>query len=386
MCTPLISVIVPIYNVEPYLDECILSIRNQTYKNLQIILVDDGSTDFSGKICDKHALEDDRITTIHQENQGLVIARKKGLELADGEYVGFVDGDDYIEPQMYETLLLELCRAKADMIHTFDLQNSGRYYKGATRVISLEENRIETLQNFINGKLGILPSIWSKLFKKDFIREAYAFVKNDVCYGEDLVCICALLLIANKICILDKAFYHYRIRESSLSHSVGRENIRKEIMMYVNIYDVLKQFNICDIMETVMDSFLITHVIMGLEHIGPHKNHIPRFYFPAPEKVQNKKILLYGAGAVGRDYYAQISCYSNCEIVAWVDAHPEKYDYPYIELHDPDILSHISYDLVLVAVKSEEKYRDIEKELKNRNISAGKIMWKKPADMLFEKA
>lgn len=382
MYDPLISVIVPIYNVEPYLDKCVLSIRNQTYKNLQIILVDDGSTDFSGKICDKYALEDVRITVIHQENQGLVAARKKGLELADGEYVGFVDGDDYIEPQMYETLLLELHHSRADMIHTFDLQNNCRVQKGQNKIISLEGHRIETLQNFINGKLGINPSIWSKLFKKDYIRDAYAFVKNEVCFGEDLVCICAVLLMAKKICILDKAFYHYRIREGSISHSVGIENMRKEIRLYVNICDILTYFNISDKMEAVMDSFLTQHVIAGIENIGSCVIHVPRFYLPFPEKIQDKKILLYGAGIVGNDYYSQISRYTNCEIVAWVDAHPEKYNYPFVKVYGLDKLMDVSYDILLVAVKDRELYRKIQRDLIDRHVPEELIIWEEPQNMI----
>ena len=99
-----ISIIVPVYNIEKYISECIESIINQTYKNLQIILVDDGSTDKSGIICDEYARKDTRINVIHQKNGGLVSARKSGLRNVEGEFVGFVDGDDYIEPDMYENL------------------------------------------------------------------------------------------------------------------------------------------------------------------------------------------------------------------------------------------------------------------------------------------
>lgn len=100
----LISIIVPIYNVELYLEKCIESIINQTYKNLEIILVDDGSTDSCGKICDEYAKKDNRIKVIHKINGGLSDARNKGMEIAKGKYIGFVDGDDYVASDMYETL------------------------------------------------------------------------------------------------------------------------------------------------------------------------------------------------------------------------------------------------------------------------------------------
>ena len=99
---PKISVIVPVYKVEPYLRKCLDSIVNQTYRNLQIILVDDGSPDNCGKICDEYAARDRRIEVIHQENGGISAARNAGLNLADGDYIGWVDSDDWIEPEMYE--------------------------------------------------------------------------------------------------------------------------------------------------------------------------------------------------------------------------------------------------------------------------------------------
>lgn len=100
----LISIIVPVYNVEKYLKECIDSVISQTYKNLEIILVDDGSTDKSGEICDEYSKKDSRIKVIHKENGGLSDARNVALDIAKGEYIGFVDSDDYVEKDMFETL------------------------------------------------------------------------------------------------------------------------------------------------------------------------------------------------------------------------------------------------------------------------------------------
>ena len=97
---PLISIIVPVYNVERYLVKCLDSIVNQTYQNLQIILIEDGSSDNSGKICDDYSKKDQRISVIHKRNEGLSAARNEGLDIAEGEYIGFVDSDDYIEPDM----------------------------------------------------------------------------------------------------------------------------------------------------------------------------------------------------------------------------------------------------------------------------------------------
>ena len=116
MNNPKISIIVPIYNVEDYLPRCIESICQQTYKNLEIILVNDGSTDNSSNICNLYAQKDDRILVIHKQNGGLVTARKEGLRVSSGDFVGFVDGDDYIEPDMYDNLLRVILDKHADVV------------------------------------------------------------------------------------------------------------------------------------------------------------------------------------------------------------------------------------------------------------------------------
>ena len=113
----LISVIVPIYGVEKYLPECIESVTRQTYDNLQIILVDDGSRDGCGAICDRYARTDNRIVVVHQENGGAAAARNAGLRLAQGDYISFLDGDDYLEPDAYENMLAAMEEHGADIVH-----------------------------------------------------------------------------------------------------------------------------------------------------------------------------------------------------------------------------------------------------------------------------
>ena len=115
MRTPLISVIIPVYNVEKYLRRCLDSVIAQTYQNLEIICVDDGSIDDSGKICDQYAVRDARIKVIHQENQGLSAARNRGLDAAEGEYIAFVDSDDYILEDMYKKMLDKLLDYSVDL-------------------------------------------------------------------------------------------------------------------------------------------------------------------------------------------------------------------------------------------------------------------------------
>ena len=120
-----ISVIIPIYNVAAYLDRCIYSVCNQTYHNLQVLLVDDGSTDDSLKICDYYAAQDNRIQVIHKSNGGLVSARKAGLAVATGEYIAYVDGDDWIEPDLYECMIKEMQDSQVDLVESDAFKDMG---------------------------------------------------------------------------------------------------------------------------------------------------------------------------------------------------------------------------------------------------------------------
>lgn len=177
----MISVIVPIYNVEEYLSTCIESILNQTYKNLEILLIDDGSTDNSGKICDMYAKQDSRCIVIHQLNKGLSGARNTGLDYATGEYISFVDGDDYIHPQMLEILYEALQKGDYDF--------SMALYKE----VYVKENVLfisnYTFQEFDQDQLiyGLYNTsrkrnnysemnfhvVWNKLYKKKLINNTY---------------------------------------------------------------------------------------------------------------------------------------------------------------------------------------------------------------------
>lgn len=170
MCQPLISVIVPVYNVEKYLKKCVDSILAQTYANLEIILVDDGSPDNCPAICDEYSKKDSRIVVIHKENGGLSDARNAGLEIARGEYIGFVDSDDYIAPEMYEVLLFTAQKNDADIAlcnyirvnEDYEKIESDTIGKRATdRKYSREEFICELMQPY--GDYYIVA--WNKLYK-----------------------------------------------------------------------------------------------------------------------------------------------------------------------------------------------------------------------------
>lgn len=166
---PLVSIIVPVYKVENYLKKCIDSITNQTYTNLEILLVDDGSPDNCPKICDDYASLDDRIKVIHKKNGGLSDARNVGMKIAKGEYIGFVDSDDWIDSDMYKILVGLILKYNAD------IAECGLRFVFPDRTIETDDNKITILENtkaiecFLDRSIDIKGSVWNKLYKKSII-------------------------------------------------------------------------------------------------------------------------------------------------------------------------------------------------------------------------
>lgn len=209
-----ISVIVPVYKVEEYLPKCLDSIINQTYKNLEIILVDDGSPDNSGKICDEYAEKDNRIKVIHKENGGVARARNAGLDAASGDYIGFVDSDDWIEKDMYE-LLMENAKA-----YDADISMCGEtvYEKGVC-VSKREAERTEVIDKtgtkkrvVVGGNMGL---IWNKLIKSSALNNIRFNEKYDC--SEDLLFMYEVIGNINKTVITNIPKYNYFRRPGGLT-------------------------------------------------------------------------------------------------------------------------------------------------------------------------
>lgn len=383
MNTPCVSIIVPIYNVSSYLRECIESIINQNYKNLQIILVDDGSTDESGLICDEYKNVDNRIEVIHQNNMGLVGARKSGLERAIGEYIGFVDGDDYIDENMYGCLLEYILKEKADMVHTGYWCDTGeeQYLKTdfVSENICKDTERMNLIGDLLDMRTNVEPSIWSKLFKKSVIKSSYSTVNLCCSYGEDLVCFLDAIANSEKICLINKAFYHYRLRKISLSHGLGVDGIQKEVILRNNIREILIKNNLYEMYKESLELFFGKNIVRKMRSINLKPFATQTYYYDDPQCFQRKRVVIYGAGNVGKDYYSQFCRYTNCNVVAWIDQKADKIDIPYIKILAPDQLDKIQYDYVIIAVLEEYVGKKIAEELLLLGVDESKIVWKKPA-------
>ena len=202
----MISVIVPVYNVEKYLQRCVNSIQKQTYTELEIILIDDGSPDECGKICDDFAKEDKRVKVIHKENEGLSAARNTGLKYATGDYIAFVDSDDYISENCFEEMSDAIKKYCADiaMCGSICVDENGKILSQDI----FEEGKVYRGENIVNEFiLPLKTAVWNKLFRKEILigRE---FPKGRI-HGEDLVFITSFLSSETKLVTVSEKGYYY---------------------------------------------------------------------------------------------------------------------------------------------------------------------------------
>ena len=238
----LVSIIIPIYNVEEFVEKCLKSVINQTYKNVEIILIDDGSKDNSKQICDNYAKIDNRIKVIHKKNEGVSKARNIGLDIAKGEYIAFVDADDYIEKNYIEELYNLSIETNADITicGVKDEDYAGNIFNESNE-ITKKLNREEMLKELLNEKY-FFSVCWAKFYKKETI--ANIRFNENMKIAEDLEFLYKLLDNINVVYIdTVKKLYHFLFREGSATRQGFNENWNKEIKLCKNIInDVFEKY------------------------------------------------------------------------------------------------------------------------------------------------
>lgn len=231
MNNSLVSVILPIFNVEYYLSSCLDSIINQTYKNIEIILVDDGSKDNSGQICDEYASKDERIKVIHKDNEGVAKARITGFENSSGSYISFVDGDDYVSASYIEKLIGPVCEYRVDLVCCwYNIQKGEK----TTPVHYLTKGLFDRtrINNFISsqylyddnlGHSGIPIFLWTKLIKREYVKKGLLAGKG-VWWGEDQIAAFQIIMSVHSMFIVDECLYYY-IRRDNQATSIYKTSL-----------------------------------------------------------------------------------------------------------------------------------------------------------------
>ncbi|MDK0843667.1 glycosyltransferase family 2 protein [Clostridium perfringens] len=251
------SVIVPIYGVEKYIEQCIDSILNQTYSNFELILVDDGSKDRCPQICDAYREKDDRIIVIHKKNGGLVSARKAGAQIATGDYVCCVDGDDYIDEKYLEGFAEIINNYSVDMVccgYHLTMINSKKECKvnSSSGYYLKRDIERDIFPKIIQNSRGefFLPTVWGKAIKRDIYVKNQMLVSDLISMGEDGACMIPIIIQIDTMYIMDVCLYYYRYNNTSITKNKkplkweGQIAIAKHLADNINLssYDFLEQY------------------------------------------------------------------------------------------------------------------------------------------------
>ena len=243
----MVSIIVPIYNIEEYIRECFDSILAQTYPDFELILVDDGSPDNCGRICDEYAENDVRIKVIHKENGGLTLARNAGLSVAKGDWIMHVDGDDWIEPDMIESLIEAAKATEADLVF-------GDYMKyglsaGNHKLPTWSTDKKDSMSRYIAYSM---TTIWGSIAKRSLYTEHCLKSPDGVSYCEDFHLIVRLCHFAKKIVNVHRPFYHYRYRPTSIMSNMSRKTEADEQWVYQDTIRFFKEQGVYEDYRKVM--------------------------------------------------------------------------------------------------------------------------------------
>lgn len=369
----MISVIVPIYNVVEYLPQCIESICKQTYSDLQIILIDDGSTDGSYDVCETYKKKDERIVVIHRDNGGAVSARKLGMTYATGEYIAFADGDDWIEPDMIECLFDILSYEQVDIAMCGRFEDTGNIHKEVyhgfdsgkyDKKMLIEKIYPNMIVNELFFEWGIFPGLWDKLFQRNCLERFLMAVDERITMGDDAACTYPCILNADSIYILDKCLYHYRQTPRSTVKQIPNiqlEKTRFNILWktvlasfnnYKYIYDLTEQWKEYLLFLMVPRADALYQEIEKLEYL-----------FPYPNVKKGSNIILYGMGTYGQRLYKYINQSGFCSIVALVDRNDIELRKQGLPVESLDNIAQYQFDAIVIA-SSFAKTRDaIYKEL-----------------------
>lgn len=377
----LITIIVPIYNISSYLEKCITSIINQTYKNIQIILVDDGSTDECGDICDRYAFSDNRIKVIHKSNGGLVSARKAGLKEATGEYIGYVDGDDWIEPDLCENMLKEMLDSGADLV------DADYYMDMGSEVVSMHSNifygryDVEEIipimlcdENF--NECCLKAYLWSKMFKRELLEKVQYAVDERITFGEDVAVTYPYVLQCKKISILNYSGYHYVQHLSSMVYTKKvDEQIRNTLLIKGLYNNFIKDVNAGILLQELNQYSKLLFTLRNIFYFDQYSNG--RYLLPFGGIEENAKVIIYGAGRVGQSIYRYLSDTQKNQVVDWLDRDFEKYQQLGFEVHLPESIHELELTniKIIIAINSRKVANSVRKWLIENQVREESIMW-----------
>lgn len=364
----MISVIVPIYNAEKYLNKCLASIVNQTYRDLEIILVNDGSMDESLAICEKYKQADKRIVIVNKRNEGLVRARKDGIRIAKGEYITFVDADDWIDITTYE----KVYTGKADIISYGLTEEYENYSKNKTDKIEpglYDKKRIhdQIIPNMLSSAIffefGMLPNLVCKLIKKSLLLETIDNVSDNVTIGEDVDFFFRTVYRAESVLIKTDVLYHYRQHQKSMMRTkLPAERIKA---LYWDLYNIKEAAGLTEWVSQLNQYITFVMLLKRPESVVPYIMELSDIH---------GKVVIYGAGEFGKSLYDILIEYKNITRLSIVDKQWQNMNNPGHHIENPEIVRSDIPDKIIVAILNENVCGQVEKYLIEMGIDSKTII------------
>ncbi len=355
-----LSVIVPIFNVKKYLRECLDSILRQSYREYELILVDDGSTDISGSICDEYAASDERINVIHKPNEGLVNARKTGLASATGQYIICVDSDDWIEQGMFERFVGLMDSEDVDLVLAArykDTGDSGRKILQAFPEGRYDRDRIRgeilphMIMNDVFFRWGISPNMWDRVFKRDLLVKCQMDVDESLTMGEDAACTYPYILDCNSLYIAHDAYYHYRQTTTSMTSTSGDAELERERFrtLYHSVKKLLARRNCKDGLLRQWLGYVLFLSVPRADIIYDGFQDLDYLY-PFSGVHKGDTIVIYGAGEYGQRLYRFNDRTGFCKVAALVDRNFLELSKQGIPVVSPEEMSDLEFDSIVLAI------------------------------------
>lgn len=380
----LLSVIVPVYNMEKYLSRCLDSIIDQTLQDIEIVCVDDGSTDSSPVILQSYAEKDSRIHIISKQNGGLVSARKAGVKAATGKYIGYVDSDDWIDPVMYESMCDCADNHQADMVsggYFFEGNYITTHYDGVPegpydgeKMVFLRENAI---YNVKTRDVGIRSSLCCKIFLAEKFKETQLNIPEEISMSEDKVCVISYLLSCSRVYVQWKAFYHYIIHGESMVNMPDCHYLSKVNEVYQYFIKLYDHPLFTKTMRMQAELYITEMLYKGINSRMGFENKNLFWIDPywLQEIPHGSRVALYGGGALGHVYRRQLENRGDLSFVGCMDFGWEKFAEDSLTVVSPEELVHTDYDMVVITIKNVAKMQEVKGQLTETGVPEYKIHW-----------
>lgn len=368
-----LSVIVPVHNVRPYLARCLDSILSQTYQAMDIVLVDDGSTDGSGDICDSYAQRDKRIQVMHQANRGVVNARNTGLRQARAEapFVTFVDSDDWLEPDTYASMMEVIEREQVVCVLAGHYEDTGSTQRTCLEGMAAGRYDRERMQREFLPQMmgkepfftwGIFPSLCNKIFAKRIIVPIMLAEDEHIRMAEDAAAVFLALSCGEPVYVMGKCFYHYvQKRSSSVKMIPPRARERSE-------YAALQTFMVQHLRTELRGGWTrhaLFVMVQRADALYRGWSNLP-YLFPFPQVAKGSKIILYGAGTYGQRLYQALQSTGFMQVVGWSDRNALALRELGLPVDPPEAIGSMPAEDIVVAISIGNARLGAQQDLQRR--------------------